>query len=128
MKCIWSAHFKSWLKTEGGTTPPSAPKLPNDSRIFLSRLDRFYTVKTRAINYMYMYNTIIINIGRHNILTSRERLYWLCSEPYFKNSTAKVDYDAGIGRDLALKLAACGGEVYGVSRTAEHLQSLKVDY
>jgi len=32
----------------------------------------------------------------------------------------------GIGRDLALKLAACGGEVYGVSRTPEHLQSLKV--
>ncbi len=40
----------------------------------------------------------------------------------------KAVCDAGIGRDLALKLAACGGEVYGVSRTAEHLQSLKVDY
>jgi hypothetical protein len=40
----------------------------------------------------------------------------------------KAVYFAGIGRDLALKLAACGGEVYGVSRTAEHLQSLKVNY
>jgi hypothetical protein len=44
------------------------------------------------------------------------------------STVKKTVYDAGIGRDLALKLAACGGEVYGVSRTAEHLQSLKVDY
>jgi short-subunit dehydrogenase len=32
----------------------------------------------------------------------------------------------GIGRDLAIQLAGCGAEVYGVSRTEEHLASLKV--
>jgi hypothetical protein len=63
------------------------------------------------------------------ILIRRECLY-IDFVPSLASNIVQVKavYDAGIGRDLALKLAACGGEVYGVSRTAEHLQSLKVDY
>ena len=39
--------------------------------------------------------------------------------------TLSFHYAVGIGRGLSQKLVECGAEVYAISRTESHLQSLK---